>query len=54
MNLGSMFARHARYQELFALFREAHAATRDLSHRLVAFAEPAREPLRPTRPARAR
>ncbi len=47
-------ARFARYQEVFALYREAHAATRDLSHKLVAFAEPAREAVKPTRPSRAR
>jgi xylulokinase len=47
-------ARHLRYRNLFALYRDAHAATRELSHRLVEFAAPTRQPVMPTRPARVR
>ncbi|MCC6313990.1 MAG: xylulokinase [Thermomicrobiales bacterium] len=45
-------ARHQRYGELFALFREAHDATAALSHKLVEFAEPPRESVQATRPRR--
>ncbi|HEU5430967.1 MAG TPA: FGGY-family carbohydrate kinase, partial [Thermomicrobiales bacterium] len=37
--------RHARYAELYAIFREAYGETIDLSHKLAAFAEPPRRVL---------
>jgi xylulokinase len=37
--------RHARYVELYAIFREAYGQTIDLSHKLAAFAEPPRRVL---------
>ena len=42
----------SRYADLTALYREATIATREISHKLVDFAEPARATLKPTRPTR--
>lgn len=41
----------ARYAELTELYREATAATREISHRLVSFAEPPRAPTVAVRPS---
>lgn len=45
-------ARHARYQELLALFRDAYQQTRDLTYRLAAFDDPAQPSVIPRRPRR--
>ena len=45
-------ARHARYQELLAIFRDAYHQTRDLTSRLAAFDDPEQHSIVPRRPRR--
>ena len=42
----------ARYRELAGIYADAHVATAEISHRLVNFAEPRRDPIHVHRPSR--